>query len=76
MMLTPPAAAAGDLELCAAVAAILAEEAEAAAGRGALAMAHGSAGCRSAGASGGLSFRQGQRSEQEIDLHYGSGPAT
>ena len=73
-VLTPPAAAAGDLELCAAVAAILVEEAE-------VTEAEAPSPWRTAGwmpvgrRQRRFVFRQGQRSEQEIDLHYGSGPA-
>jgi 3-methylcrotonyl-CoA carboxylase alpha subunit len=73
--LTPPAAAAGELELCAAVAAILGEEQEAA-----RAEAHSPwrmSGWMPVGRRQRLfTFRQGYETEQEVNLHYGSGPAT
>jgi 3-methylcrotonyl-CoA carboxylase alpha subunit len=73
-VLTPPAAAAGDLELCAAVAAILVEEAK-------VTEAEAPSPWRTGGwmpvgrRQRRFVFRQGQGSEQEISLHYGSGPA-
>jgi 3-methylcrotonyl-CoA carboxylase alpha subunit len=73
-VLTPPAGAAGDLELCAAVAAILVEEAK-------VSEAEAPSPWRTAGwmpvgrRQRRFVFRQGQGSEQEISLHYGSGPA-
>jgi 3-methylcrotonyl-CoA carboxylase alpha subunit len=73
-VLTPPAVAAGDLEFCAAVAAILAEESKAT-------KTKAPSPWRAAGwmpvgrRQRGFVFRQGQGSEQEISLHYGSGPA-
>jgi 3-methylcrotonyl-CoA carboxylase alpha subunit len=73
-VLTPPAAAAGDLELCAAVAAILVEEAK-------VTKAETPSPWRTAGwmpvgrRQRRFVFRQGQGSEQEISLHYGSGAA-
>jgi 3-methylcrotonyl-CoA carboxylase alpha subunit len=73
--LTPPSASPGDLELCAAVAAILAEEAKA---------VHAEA--RSPWRTAGwmpvgrrqrvFTFRHAPEAAQEICLHYGSGPAT
>ena len=74
-VLTPPAAASGDLELCAAVAAILIEEAKAA-------EAEAPSPWRTAGwmpvgrRQRRFVFRHGQDAEQEVSLHYGSGPAT
>jgi 3-methylcrotonyl-CoA carboxylase alpha subunit len=73
-VLTPPAAAGGDLELCAAVAAILIEEAK-------LTQAEASSPWRTAGwmpvgrRQRRFVFRHGQDAEQEAYLHYGSGPA-
>jgi 3-methylcrotonyl-CoA carboxylase alpha subunit len=73
-VLTPPAAAAGDLELCAAVAAILIEEAK-------LTQAEASSPWRTAGwmpvgrRQRRFVFRHGQDAEREAYLHYGSGPA-
>ncbi len=73
-VLTPPAAAAGDLELCAAVAAILIEEAK-------MTQAEASSPWRTAGwmpvgrRQRRFVFRHGQDAEQEASLHYGSGPA-
>jgi 3-methylcrotonyl-CoA carboxylase alpha subunit len=73
-VLTPPAAAAGNLELCAAVAAILIEEAK-------LTQAEASSPWRTAGwmpvgrRQRRFVFRHGQDAEQEAYLHYGSGPA-
>jgi 3-methylcrotonyl-CoA carboxylase alpha subunit len=73
--LTPPPASPGDLELCAAVAAILAEEAEAV-----RAEAHSpwrTAGWMPVGRRQRvLTFRHAPEAAQEICLHYGSGPAT
>jgi 3-methylcrotonyl-CoA carboxylase alpha subunit len=72
--LTPPAAASGDLELCAAVAAILIEEAK-------VTQAEASSPWRTAGwmpvgrRRRQFVFRHGQDAEQEVHLHYGSGPA-
>ena len=72
--LTPPAAASGDLELCAAVAAILIEEAK-------VTQAEASSPWRTAGwmpvgrRRRRFVFRHGQDAEQEVHLHYGSGPA-
>jgi 3-methylcrotonyl-CoA carboxylase alpha subunit len=73
-VLTPPAAASGDLELCAAVAAILIEEAKAT-------KTEASSPWRTAGwmpvgrRQRRFLFRHGQGAEQEANLHYGSGPA-
>lgn len=73
-VLTPPAAAAGDLELCAAVVAILIEEAKAM-------QTEASSPWRTAGwmpvgrRQRRFVFRHGQDAEQEAYLHYGSGPA-
>jgi 3-methylcrotonyl-CoA carboxylase alpha subunit len=73
-VLTPPAAAAGDLELCAAVAAILIEEAK-------MTQAEASSPWRTAGwmpvgrRQRRFVFRHGQGVEQEAYLHYGGGPA-
>jgi 3-methylcrotonyl-CoA carboxylase alpha subunit len=72
--LTPPSAALGDLELCAAVAAILGGEAKAA-----RAEAHSpwrTAGWMPVGRRQRVfTFRHAPESAQEICLHYGSGPA-
>jgi 3-methylcrotonyl-CoA carboxylase alpha subunit len=72
--LTPVPAAAGDLELCAAVAAILGAEQQAA-----RAEAHSpwqTPGWMPVGRRQRLfTFRHGQEGEQAIRLHYGSGPA-
>ena len=72
--LTPAPAAPGDLELCAAVTAVLIQESHAA-----FAEAHSpwrTAGWMPVGRRQRLfTFRQGQASEQEICLHYGNGPA-
>jgi 3-methylcrotonyl-CoA carboxylase alpha subunit len=73
-VLTPPAAASGYLELCAAVAAILIEEAKAT-------QTEASSPWRTAGwmpvgqRQRRFVFRHGQEAEQEASLHYGSGPA-
>jgi 3-methylcrotonyl-CoA carboxylase alpha subunit len=73
-VLTPPSAASGDLELCAAVAAILIEEAKAVA-------AEAPSPWRTTGwmpvgrRQRRFAFRHGQGAEQEAVLHYGSGPA-
>jgi 3-methylcrotonyl-CoA carboxylase alpha subunit len=73
-VLTPPATASGDLERCAAVAAILIEEAKAT-------KTEASSPWRTAGwmpvgrRQRRFLFRQGQGAEQEANLHYGSGPA-
>jgi 3-methylcrotonyl-CoA carboxylase alpha subunit len=73
--LTPPSAAPGDLELCAAVAAILAEEAKAA-------RAEADSPWRTSGwmpvgrRQRVFTFRHAPDAAQEIGLHYGSGPAT
>jgi 3-methylcrotonyl-CoA carboxylase alpha subunit len=73
-VLTPPSAAPGDLELCAAVAAILVEEVK-------VTEAETPSPWRTAGwmpvgrRQRRFVFRQGQGPEQEIGLHYGSGPA-
>jgi 3-methylcrotonyl-CoA carboxylase alpha subunit len=73
--LTPPPAAPGDLELCAAVAAILGEEAIAA--RNEALSPWRSAGWMSVGRrQRAFMFRHGQGTEQAISLHYGSGAAT
>jgi 3-methylcrotonyl-CoA carboxylase alpha subunit len=73
--LTPPPAASGDLELCAAVAAILGEEQQAV-----RAEAHSpwqTSGWMPVGRRQRLfTFRHGQEVEQAIRLNYGSGPAT
>jgi len=72
--LTPPSAASGNLELCAAVAAILIEEKKAA-------QAEAPSPWRTAGwmpvgrRQRRFLFRHGQDAEQEVNLHYGSGPA-
>jgi 3-methylcrotonyl-CoA carboxylase alpha subunit len=72
--LTPAPAAAGDLELCAAVAAILGDEAKSARGE-----AHSpwlTAGWMPVGRRQRLfTFRPAQGIEQEISLAYGNGPA-
>jgi 3-methylcrotonyl-CoA carboxylase alpha subunit len=72
--LTPAAPVPGDLELCAAVTAILIQESHAV-----LAEAHSpwrTAGWMPVGRRQRVfSFRHGQGSEQEISLHYGNGPA-
>jgi 3-methylcrotonyl-CoA carboxylase alpha subunit len=72
--LTPPPAASGELELCAAVAAILSEEAKAARSE-----AHSpwlTAGWMPVGRRQRVfTFRQGQGGEQEVGLLYGNGPA-
>jgi 3-methylcrotonyl-CoA carboxylase alpha subunit len=74
-VLTPPATASGDLELCAAVTAILNDEAK-------VTEAEAPSPWRTAGwmpvgrRQRRFVFRRGQESEQEISLHYGSGPAT
>ena len=73
-VLTPPAAAASDLELCAAVAAILIEEVK-------VTQTEASSPWRTAGwmpvgrRQRRFMFRHGQDAEQEASLHYGSGPA-
>jgi 3-methylcrotonyl-CoA carboxylase alpha subunit len=73
-VLTPPAAASGNLELCAAVAAILIEEAK-------VTQAEASSPWRTAGwmpvgrRRRRFVFRHGHDAEQEASLHYGSGPA-
>jgi 3-methylcrotonyl-CoA carboxylase alpha subunit len=73
-VLTPPAAAAGDLEFCAAVAAILVEESKETEAKAASPWR--TAGWMPVGRrQRRFVFRQGQGSEQEISLHYGSGPA-
>jgi 3-methylcrotonyl-CoA carboxylase alpha subunit len=73
--LTPPPAASGDLELCAAVAAILADEQKAA-----RAEAHSpwrTSGWMPVGRRQRLfTFRRAHEAEQEIRLQYGNGPAT
>jgi 3-methylcrotonyl-CoA carboxylase alpha subunit len=72
--LTPPSAASGDLELCAAVAAILLEEAK-------VTTTEAPSPWRTAGwmpvgrRQRRFVFRHGPRSEQEISLQYGGGPA-
>jgi 3-methylcrotonyl-CoA carboxylase alpha subunit len=72
--LTPPRAAPGDLELCAAVAAILGEEQKTA-----RAEAHSpwrTAGWMPVGRRQRVfTFRHGQGAEHEVSLHYGNGPA-
>ena len=72
--LTPPQASPGDLELCAAVAAILRDEENAFEGRSALAVAvvRLDAGGRRQRM---FRFRHGQGAEQEVGLHYGNGPS-
>jgi 3-methylcrotonyl-CoA carboxylase alpha subunit len=73
--LTPPPAPPGDLELCAAAAAILGEEAKAA-------RAEAPSPWRTAGwmpvgrRQRAFKFRHGQGAEQTISLHYGNGAAT
>jgi 3-methylcrotonyl-CoA carboxylase alpha subunit len=73
--LTPLPATPGDIELCAAVAAILGEEAKAVRTE-----AHSpwlSSGWMPVGRRQRLfAFRQGQGSEQKVSLKYGNGPAT
>ena len=73
--LTPTAASPGDLELCAAVTAIFIQEAPAV-----FAEAHSpwrTAGWMPVGRrQRTFVFRHGQRTEHEIRLHYGDGPAT
>jgi 3-methylcrotonyl-CoA carboxylase alpha subunit len=73
--LTPPSAAPGDLELCAAVAAILSGEQ-----RAVLAEAHSpwrTAGWMPVGRRRRVfTFRHAPEAAQEIRLHYGRGPAT
>jgi 3-methylcrotonyl-CoA carboxylase alpha subunit len=73
--LTPPPAAPGDLELCAAVAAILDDEQKAA-----RAEAHSpwrTSGWMPVGRRQRLfTFRRAHEAEQEISLQYGNGPAT
>ena len=73
--LTPPPAASGDLELCAAVAAILADEQKAA-----RAEAHSpwrTSGWMPVGRRQRLfTFRRAHEAGQEIRLQYGNGPAT
>jgi 3-methylcrotonyl-CoA carboxylase alpha subunit len=73
--LTPDAAAPGDLELCAAVAAILEDEQKAAHGE-----AHSpwrTSGWMPVGRRQRIfSFRHGQGAEHKVTLTYGSGPAT
>ncbi len=73
--LTPAQAAPGDLELCAAVAAILLQEYTARTRRERIRRGLPRAGCRSAAGSGCSSFAHGQGAEQEIGLHYGNGPS-
>jgi 3-methylcrotonyl-CoA carboxylase alpha subunit len=73
--LTPAPPAPHDLELGAAVAAILAEEAKA--GRANVHSPWGTAGWMPVGRRQRVfTFRHGQRTEQEVSLHYGKGPAT
>jgi 3-methylcrotonyl-CoA carboxylase alpha subunit len=73
--LTPPSATSGDLELCAAVAGILIEEAKAT-------KTEAPSPWRTAGwmpvgqRQRRFVFRHGQGAEQEACLHYGNGPAT
>ena len=73
--LTPAQSAPGDLELCAAVAAILSEEE-----RGARAEAHSpwqTFGWMPVGRrQRGFSFRRGHDAEQRVTLTYGNGPST
>src|SRR6266704_4745063 len=73
--LTPPPAASGDLELCAAVAAILDNEQKAA-----RAEAHSpwrTSGWMPVGRRQRVfTFRRGQGTEQEVTLNYGNGPST
>jgi 3-methylcrotonyl-CoA carboxylase alpha subunit len=73
--LTPAALVPGDLELCAGVTAILVQES-----RAVFAEAHSpwrTAGWMPVGRrQRTFVFRYGQRTEQEIRLHYGNGPAT
>jgi 3-methylcrotonyl-CoA carboxylase alpha subunit len=72
--LTPPSAALGDLELCAAVAAILGEEAKAA--RAEAYSPWRTASWMPVGRRQRVfTFRHAPESAQEICLHYGSGPA-
>jgi 3-methylcrotonyl-CoA carboxylase alpha subunit len=74
-VLTTPQGAAGDLELCAAVATILSEERQAARGE-----AHSpwqTFGWMPVGRRQRLfSFRQGHGAEQKVALNYGNGPST
>ena len=73
--LTPPPAASGDLELCAAVAAILGDERKAAREE-----AHSpwrTSGWMPVGRRQRVfTFRRGQGAEQEVTLNYGNGPST
>src|SRR6266851_5265622 len=72
--LTPAPRAAGDLELCAAVAAILGEEAKAA--RGDQHSPWRTSGWMPVGRRQRLfAFRQAHEAEQEVSLQYGNGPA-
>jgi 3-methylcrotonyl-CoA carboxylase alpha subunit len=73
--LTPPPAASDDLELCAAVAAILGTEQQAA--RAETHSPWQTSGWMPVGRRQRLfTFRHGHEAEQAIRLHYGSGPAT
>jgi 3-methylcrotonyl-CoA carboxylase alpha subunit len=72
--LTEAVGRAGDLELCAAVAAIVGEEQKAARGS---AFAVAGFGWMPVGRRQRVfSFRQGQGAEQKVTLHYGNGPST
>jgi 3-methylcrotonyl-CoA carboxylase alpha subunit len=73
--LTPPPTASGDLELCAAVAAILGAEQRAA--RAETRSPWQTSGWMPVGRRQRLfTFRHGHEAEQAIRLHYGNGPAT
>ena len=74
--LTASSPAPGDLELCAAVAAIMGEEAKRRAGGSAFAVADVLAGCRSAGGSGCSRSVRGRAPNRRSRLHYGGGPST
>lgn len=73
--LTPPPPPAGELELCAAVAAILGEEARAA-GLEAASPWHAFGWMPVGRRQRVFAFRQGQGTEQTITLSYGNGPST
>ena len=74
--LTPAAPAPHDLELCAAVAAILGEEAKAAPARRRIRRGGRRAGCRSAGGSGCSRSGTGRAANTRSACIYGNGPAT
>ena len=68
------AGASGDLELCAAVAAIIVDEQQAARSEAHSPWQTVRLACRSAGGKRVFQFRQGQGAEQKVTLHYGDGP--